>query len=288
MENLSVVPGKDLRFSCLLDFLCTAPFLAEKRLILLEGMPPLEKEQVQELEKVMHPSTILAIFDSSPDRRRAAVKALLQCAKVQSFDLLKGMELRSWVLRLFQKEGRTIEQDALVELLQLCGEDQWTLEQEIMKLVSYATGRVTANDVRLLVEPRGEMLVWRLTDLLGAAKEREALRYAKKLTERGHDAHSLWNILLWMLRNLISVSAACEQEANLHVALVAKKAGVPFHSTKALLPLAKRMSSSALTSLVHKAVRDDMALKTGKFRTSARDTTELLAAIDRFILSFSL
>jgi DNA polymerase III delta subunit len=142
---------------------------------------------------------------------------------------------------------------------------------------------VTAADVTELAVPSGEQEIWALTNYLAAGRREDALRYAQRLLERGEDAFSLWNILLWMLRTLTTVTAAV-QAGERQPAQIASLYRVPFPTAKNLLPLASRLSLPSLRALVEWGAAADVQLKTGGYRATQEAPQELTALIDRFIL----
>lgn len=284
--NLSVLDGAGLTLRVLLDEVSVAPFAAEKRLVMVEGIPKFSKEDIESLDHVMHPDCVLAFWDPKPDKRLAGTKALLAAATVREFAPLTGHPLRQWVRSTSSLLGTPLEDAAIGLLLDIVGEDQDMLWQEIQKLsIARPMSAVSAADVRALAVPSGEQEVWHLSNLLAEGRTAEALHYARGLLQRGEDPHSLWSILLWVLRSLVAVHAAAA-DGNTQPARVATAAGVPFPTARTLLPLGGSVPFPKLRSLHSWAVAADIALKTGGYRSSGDAQQELLALIDRLIVRF--
>jgi DNA polymerase-3 subunit delta len=283
-ENLLSLPSQRLTYRALLDEVSAAPFIAQKRLCIVEGVPSFTKEEVEALPAAMHPDCVLLIVDPKPDKRLAAVKALRAVATVKEFPVLAGAPLIRWLTQYVSSLGRTLTADAREALLRIAGEDQEVLSQEIDKLALYAPpGEILREHVEAIVVPSGEQEVWQLTRYLSDGSGTAALRYASGLLERGEDPYSLWNVLLWMLRTLVPVVAAV-REGEREPAKIASLFKVPFPSVRGLLPLANRMHLSTLKEFVSWAADADIALKTGGYRFTKDAPQELLALIDRFIL----
>ncbi|MEN9560894.1 MAG: hypothetical protein RIQ56_167, partial [Candidatus Parcubacteria bacterium] len=138
-------------------------------------------------------------------------------------------------------------------------------------------------DIKNLVVPSGEQEVWHLLQLLSSGRTHDALRYARGLLEHGEDPFSLWNMLLWMLRNLVAVTSAV-REGNRNPAKIASLHHVPFPTAKTLLSFSEKLSLDRLRSLVNAAVDADIGLKTGALRATSESPEELVALIDRFVL----
>ncbi|MDO8649312.1 MAG: DNA polymerase III subunit delta [Candidatus Peregrinibacteria bacterium] len=283
-ENLQRLDTASLTLRTLLDEVATMPFIAEKRLIVIEGMPKFTKEEFALVIGSVHPACVLLFVDGEPDKRSTVYKELLKTAKVTTFAPLKGRSLLQWLVPFVTLQGGRAEVGALESLIAIVGEDQETLAQEATKLCTYAAGRtITTVDVERIAVPSGTQIIWHLTDLLSAGKGREALSYARTLLERGEDPYSLWNVLLWMLRNLITAGGlAVDGKAD--VRNIASFARMRPDMARALASLVQRVDRATLTAFVERTIADEIALKTGGIRATDEAPEELTAVIDRFII----
>jgi DNA polymerase-3 subunit delta len=284
-ENCAVIDGPKANVRSLLDEISVMPFLAEKRLVIVEGIPKCTKEDIQTLEAQIHPQVLLLFVDPKIDKRTAGAKELLKTADVKEFTELKGPVLLSWMHTFAQAQSATFAPKAAEMLMEFIGEDQDQIAQEIYKLALHANGeKITAEDVDLMVIPTDEGVIWKISDLLGAGDKPGALRYAKRLIDRGGDAYGLWAIMLNMLKNLIAVSAA--MDAGNHSSKdIADVTGVHIFAVRSLQTHAKRASQQKIASFLSWAADTDRDLKTGVYRSTDEAPQELRALIDRFILS---
>jgi DNA polymerase-3 subunit delta len=282
-ENLVRLEGKTAKVRSLLDEITVMPFLAERRLVIMEGLPRFTKEQLQTVVEQIHPSTILAVVDPKLDKRTAAAKELLSLAQVKEFPPLTEVSMRKWIESFLRSQSTTIEKDATELLLEWVGEDQGLMAGELEKLSLYARNRnITRSDVEELSLPTAEGVIWKLTDLLASGKKKEALAYAHRLLERGGDAFGMWAILLSMLRTLVAVSVAAK-EGKRDPRSIASEVGVHFLAVRSMLPLASRMHMDALRTFLDQVTESDIRLKTGVYRATEEDSEELKALLDRFI-----
>ena len=249
-ENYIRLEPTGLTFRMFLDEIAAAPFIAEKRLIVVEGTPKFSKEEAVLIPDHLHPSCVLLIADPTPDKRLSAVKELQKISTLKKFPMLDARSLASWIDQEAKRLGTGIAVDARTLLTEIVGEDQEMLASELAKLSLAATGRsITKEDVEEVAVPSGDRDVFILTNLIAAGKAKEALRFATGLLERGTTAQSLWGILLWMLENLTLVTAAVQaQERN--PANIASRLGVPFPSVRTLLPLASKVDLPRLKELI--------------------------------------
>ncbi len=286
-ENLLVLSSADVTYRLLLDEVGTMPFIGDKRLVIIDGVPKFEKEEIESLPQHIHPSCLLLFCDPKPDKRLTSVKVLLKIADVKEFAPLEGAALGGWIRAYAQGKGTACDARAASLLLEIVGENQDTLAQEIEKLAVFAgTQQITEDVVRRLAVPSGEREIWQLTNELARGQTQPALRYVRELLSRGEDPYGVWSILLWMLRNVVTVhAAAASGERN---AANLAKMGVPFPSVRTLQPFADRLSPEKLSSIVNWAADTDIDLKTGIYKATAEAPEEILGLIDSFILRFAV
>lgn len=284
-ENVSRVDASTTSIRTLLDEVSVLPFLAEKRLIVIDGVPKCSKEDIELLEKCVHPSALVLFVDAKPDKRSGGVKELLKQAKVKTFDPPKGPVLQTWMRAFAKEQGITIDPTALQTLIEYTGDDQSMLAREIEKLASYHPGQtVTRDDVELLCVPTEEGVVWKISDLLATGGKQQALLYAHRLISRGGDAYGLWAILSSMLKNLVAVHAA--SDAGIHSqSEIAEETGIHPFAVRSLVQYSRRLDSQKASRFVHWAADADRALKTGGLRSTDEAPQEIEALVDAFILS---
>lgn len=282
MENLLTLDGKHITLRGLLDEISVAPFIASRRLVVVSGVPKFSKDEMKVLFQSIHPSCILLFWDPAPDKRLSGLKELMANATVKEFPVLRGAALTDWMIATAKANGAALMHDAAAALLQIAGEEQDMLAQEIAKL-SIGRTDITVADVRLLAVPSGEQEIWHITNLLVRGDLPAALGYAHSLLRSGEDAFSLWNMLLWMTRCLGAV-VLCVNEGERNPAKVASMTGVPFPTARTMIPAGGAISIEALQSLIEWAVAADRDLKTGGYRATAEANQELTALIDGLIV----
>jgi DNA polymerase III delta subunit len=167
------------------------------------------------------------------------------------------------------------------------GEEQDLLDQEIAKLSLYAstrTGRITRADVEEIVLPTDEGIIWKMTDMISAGRKNDAFSYATRMIDRGGDPYGMWAVLLSMLKNVINVRGAA-QDGGSDPKDIGQEIGLHFFAVRSLLPYARRVKEGALSRHLETTVSSDIALKTGGYKATDEAPEELLALIDRFILT---
>ena len=282
-HNFLVLEGAELTVRALLDEVGVSPFLAERRLVFIRGIPRFSKEEMETVLAHSHHDVILVFIAGAPDRRLGGVKVLMKLATIRQFPLLRGVKLMEWMRTISADAGLKIEEDALRALVECIGEDQEVLYHELKKLNLFVgTGTISRHHVwTLAVANSDEGMIWHLGELIGG-RDHNALVYIHELLERGEDPFRLWNTLLWMLRSFLQVSmlraeGICEREIIRHVVLRPQM-------MQACLTVARSTNILRLREVLRHALDADRNIKTGEYRASETEPGERLALIDQLVL----
>ena len=290
-ENLLRRYGKETSIREIIDDIAIAPFLSEKRLCILDGLPRAKKGDGEKVLQSIHPSTILLVLletELGPRAKRTiAEKELIAIADVREFPTLAEAKLKEWMHAIATEYGSTIAPDAMQLLLTHAAGDQFLLSTELHKICLYASGQeVVRDDVESLSVCRGEREVWQLLDLLGAGKTNEALQYIQMLQEQGVNVGTLWASFLWMMSTLVQVKSAIDSGTT-DTWQIARDLRLRGSSVKSLVPLARKLSHAKLHTIISHIVDADRGLKTGEYRATAAQPIEHCALFDRCILALS-
>lgn len=286
-ENLIDIDAKSSTSSDIFDAISAMPFIAEKRLIIVRGMPPIDKESIDLctlFRDLLHPAAALLFVIPSLDKRLSVSKALIALCETKTFPSLSDSEILQWIRREFSLRSSTIMSDVPQTLLSLCGNDQWILHHEIEKLaLASSDAPITRQLLFSLCIPSGSEIIWRFTDAIAAAKPREAMSYLHWRLDRGDDAMGLWYVLLSFVRNLALVSSALAEGLRTERS-IAERTEINPMGVRSILSLARSLDPAKIASILSFAADAEIALKTGGFRSSTSDMSEVIALIERLIL----
>ena len=290
-ENLAEFDGKKTTYRELRDEVTVAPFIAEKRLIVVEGIPKGKKGDVESVVSDMHPDVVLLFTFNADIGKRAKFtvvqKELKGCAECKEFPVLTAQQLKQWIETFLADLGGSASEEARHLLLEMIGEDQQLLAQELRKIALFAHGRqIESEDVRKMVACSAEREVWKLMDFLGDGRTEDALQYVRELMDRGFSPQALWNTFLWMTSLLVQVVAYVE-EGETNPWTIAGELRVNGSGVRAILPSARKMDRQFLQKILDQALTADRGLKTGVYKATNEAPQELLALIDRSILAFA-
>lgn len=282
-ENFLQIEGSQTSLSPLLDAVSVMPFIAEKRLIVIQGLPKIDRDECKALAESIHPQTVVVVVEGTPDKRFGITKEILALATVHEYNPLAPRELLRWAQDLLAARQSSIAPDAFLSLVSFVGSDQWVLESELKKLSDYAQGEILPAHIEALAVPAGEQVIWRLTDLIGGRKADEALLFLRSRMERGEDPYGLWVILLNMVKNLMLVWAGLDAGLR-DERSIASAFGMHFLSVRGLMPLARSLTRESIDALVTFVSASDLGLKTGVYHYTSERQSEVVALTERTIL----
>jgi len=139
----------------ILQEILSAPFLAEKRMVVLENLLISKREDVQKEilkrieEKAFPEDVVLIIWEAieKPTLKHAKVlfERLLKEKIVQHFEELSGAKLSGWILAEVKARGGEIELQAANVLGNALGADMWAISNVIDQVISYSDAREQKN-----------------------------------------------------------------------------------------------------------------------------------------------
>ncbi len=196
---------------------------------------------------------------------------LRKSAKVQEFNLLRSYQLREWIKKYAEKQGRDINNQAIEKLINYIGNDLWRMSNEIEKLASFTKQRIEEKDVEELVNPEIDTNIFNTIDALGQKNKKQALRLVREHLIKGESEGYLLNRFVYQFRNLLRVKDLLERGTSIN--LLAKKAGLhPFVAQKTSQQV-RNFSFEELKKIYQKLFEIDFNIKTGKI--DARTALEL-------------
>lgn len=267
----------------------TAPFLSEKRLIIVKNFfqtakPEQQKIITEKIAKGISDSTILVLFEDQPlDKRTSVYKKLVKTCALEEFNTLENYDLIQWIITKAKDIGTSLNHELASYLAELAGDNLWNLENEINKLALYRQkGNITKQDIDLLTTPASHDIIFKLTDLIGQKRTREALEMLEKMTKKGEDIKFIYHMIVRQFRIIIQIANLLEKNKPLPEIIKLLKLH-PFVVSNTAKQ-AKKFPKSALTKIYQSLLDIDIADKTGKIKTTTSNTKEFLLEVEKFII----
>ncbi len=262
--GLERVDGGSVRSHELRAALQAVPFLANSRLVIVEGLA-LNKGVSDKLEAIMAEvpvSTVVVFVDREVDQRTSVFKQLAKADKVVKFEPLSGPKLLSWVKAEIEKLGGAAAPLTVRELVEVAGEDQWRLSGEINKLVNF-NPEVTIEVVREMVTPSVEQSIFELVEAMTAGRADVALAGYHRLLVRRESEIYILTMVQWQLRNLLLAKAA---PGNMSPPELAKAAGMSPYVAGKMATAQGRLHEEVLTEAYAAAADCEYDIKTGRLK----------------------
>lgn len=290
--NLSILDGEKESAGTIIAECETLPFLGVKRLVILENLPPSANTKIPE-EKVnailnflenIPDSTVVLFVNPLPDKRTKFFKQLLNIAEIEEFNLLDSKKLPEWVLKEVSERKGKILHGAVPYLIEKTGNNLWSLNNEIDKLIAYCDEKaISENDIDKLVMPNFNVDIFKLTDLIGLKRTKEAIDILEKLTDTGISAVQIFNMIARQFRIFLQLNEIKKEPAK----EIASKLGLhPFVVQNSLKQL-NYFNENELKKALNSLLKIDIKLKTGLIKISADNENMFILELEKFIINFT-
>lgn len=257
MERLNGLEIDDQRLG---SSVTAMPFLAKSRLVIVENAGQNKKlaEMVLKLLDQIPESTVAVFYEAEADQRTSYFKQLSKKAQTVKFDNLPLPKLEVWAKQLFESLGTKAEPAAVRRLVDITGDDQWRLNNEIQKLANFGEA-IGVKEVEEMVAESPSETIFDLVEAMSAGRLKDALGMYHGLLEQQVNEHYILTMVIWQLRNLLLAKAA----GSISPRELAQKAGMsPFVAEKAM---AKRnqFSEGTIKKAFLLALETDYEIKSG-------------------------
>jgi len=195
--------------AALLDELRTPPFLAPRRLVVVEDAAPFVARArdvlVAYLAKPSATGTLVLTLDKLP-RNEKLGRAVREAGLVVACLPPREYELPRWIAARVRSHGKRMDSPAARRLAECVGVNLPILEQSLVKLALYVGARdvITAGDVEALVEDLPATTIFKLTDAVGNRDAAKALRVLDSLIAQSHEPSYIISMIRWALERLIN------------------------------------------------------------------------------------
>lgn len=287
--NTTFLDGHEITLAELVTVCDAVPFLAAKRLVVVEGLlgrftsgkategertPPSAAETklaeaLADYLQRLPPFTELVFVEEKEFNRAHRLFGPLTKAGAEIVQPKRwlGEERQEWLKRWLADrmaaKGGSISTAALREIAAYDDTDLNLLDSELDKLMLYAAGRqIEAKDVQKLGSFAWQGDIFRLVDALGQGNSRSALSALRHLFNRGEAPHHIFAMVIRQFRLLIQAKEL--QETGQKVEQVASALRTkPFVATK-LLRQCQRFTLPQLEGIYWRLLEVDTAVKRGQ------------------------
>jgi DNA polymerase-3 subunit delta len=270
--NVTQLDGRELKLGEIRNYTDAMPFMADRRLVVVNGYLSQQKGQ-EELKQLvaylqhLPPTTDLVFVESEtfPKNHPLLKTASEIGATVMQFAEPDKNSLRSWIMKRVQEYKAAIEPEAADLLGRLVGSDLRTLNNEIEKLTLYVDSQraIQRVDVELLTPYTEESEDFGLASAIGQRNARKAYDQLRKLLDEGKHPMSILGSIAAQVRGLLEVKDMAER--GLSPAEIAKVKGWRSdYAAKMRMKEAANFSIDRLEDILEMLLEIDLDIKTGR------------------------
>lgn len=214
--NFSLFYSADSEVGTIKDAVETLPVFTAHRLVILKNAHELKDSELLQLEPLLEnpvPSTVFVILADKVDKRKRAIKLLLDHAFCVEFKKPYENQVPQWIVHLAQNVGLKITNDAIHRLYRLVGNNLSELESQIFKIQDYIGTKtvIEVSDVNSVVSFSREESVFDFTKAIGQKDRVKALEQLVSLMDQGQSEAGIIALLARHMRVLLTVRAGLDQ-----------------------------------------------------------------------------
>ncbi len=279
--NYHYFEGKDTVPEKLIDLAETMPFLAERRLIVVEnsGFFKSAQDKLADYLKEIPETTTFVFVEEQVDKRGRLYKACKDAGYAAEFSAQNEETLKRWILGMIQKEGKQITQRALDEFLERTGSDMANISSELEKLFCYTLDKddIASADVDAVCTRQINNRIFEMIEKVAAKQQKAALDLYYDLIALKEPP---MRILFLITRqfNLLYQTKLLRGKGYDNKSIGSKLSLAPFIASKYMSQAAK-FTGEELRSALEECVAAEESVKTGKMA----DTL----AVELLIVKFS-
>jgi len=259
----------------------SSPFLAEKRLIVIENILSSKDEEmlaglVERIKADKIPTSNVVIFwqgdSAGQDKRSKKLKVVEELEKLllkekyaQEFVKLSEDKLLTWISQELKKMNAKISKPAAIFLARNIGEDLWALFGLLNQLALYVGEKeIGLGDVQLFLEEKADDNAFNLVEAIVAGDHKRAFKLLEDQKNLGEDTFKIFGLVVWQFRLLLQLRSLFESEDGLTSDAAASKLKIhPFVARKNW-PVIKKHSLAKLKEIYDQLLEIDIKTKTGR------------------------
>lgn len=232
--NVCLLDGKTEKAEKIFSEITAAPFLAERRLIVIKNILNNKDEEV--LEKIIEainkknlPEVNVIIFFQEEEKGKSKIvqELFLLLSKQQYVyekKFLNEKELRSWLEKETRARGGKINLAAINTIIKATGNDSWLLNSLLDQLVAYKAGEeITSEDINLFVEEKTEDNIFALAEAVAYGEKNKAFKMIEEQRKNGVADGYIFSMILRQFRILTQAADLLKKNPQLSAEAVAKE-----------------------------------------------------------------
>lgn len=264
--NFSRYTGKGISESEIIDLAETMPFLAERRVILIEGSGFFKNkaDKLADYIPSMPEYAHLLFVEDEVDKRSRMYKAVKKAGRVIEFVAQDSATLGRWVLGRLNEAKKKITRADLELFFSMVGNDMSNIENELEKLICYTAEKdsVSSHDIMEIVTPQISNHIFDMIRAVTEKRQRDALLLYHDLLALKEPPLRILALLSREFNMLLQVKSMGER--GYQVGEIAEKTGLRDFAVRKYQPVASRYRLVTLNKALDDCVSAECDVKTGR------------------------
>ena len=279
--NYHYFEGKNTIPEKLIDLAETMPFLAERRVIVVEnsGFFKSAQDKLADYLKQLPETSFFIFVEPQVDKRGKLYKACKDVGYIAEFNIQDEQTLRRWILGRLNKEQKLITERALAVFMERTGSDMENIASELEKLLCYTLEKpdITEADVDAICTRQINNRIFDMIEAVASKRQEAALELYYDLLALKEPPMRILFLITRQFHILMQVKDL--RRLGFDNKSIASKAGIPEFAVRRNLVQAKSFSMKELRAALEDGVRAEEDTKTGRM------TDQL--AVETFLIRYS-
>lgn len=273
--NVIRLDGKKIEPSTLFAEIAAAPFLAAKRMVIIENIASsADKETMaalmERLEKQSFPESSVIVFwqGDAVGKTKEAKKLYELLTKekyAQIFEVLTGDALIRWLTKEFADRAVAIMPNALQYIATNTGSDVWQAHTLVDQLAAYKKGgTVELADVVHFLPEKLDDNIFSMIEAIIQGNHKLGLKLLYEQRRLGQEDMQLFGMIVWQFRVLLQIADLLDKEPYAQPDMMAKQLELHPFVVKKNLSVVKRYPYEKLKNVYTSLYKIDWKTKTGQ------------------------
>ncbi len=264
--NFHYFEGKDVRSQEVIDLAQTMPFLAERRVIMLEnsGLFSHGGEDLAEYMSAISPTAYFVFVEPTVDKRSKLYKAATAKGRAIEFKAQDETTLKRWILGLLKKENKNITERDLNLFLDKTGSDMENIRGELEKLFCYCMEKdvITAQDIEAVCTKQVSSQIFDMINAVAESRQKAAMDLYYDLLTLKEPPMRILFLITRQFNLLLQVKELRNKGFDANT--IGEKVGLAGFIARKYAAQAAKFKEADLRSALTDCVETEEAVKTGR------------------------
>lgn len=264
--NYHYFEGKDVAVGEVIDLAETMPFLAERRVIILENSNLFARggEQLAEYLASLAETAFFVFVEPAVDKRSKLYKAVAAKGRAIEFKAQDESVLKRWVLGFLKKENKNITERDLNLFLEKTGTDMENIRKELEKLLCYCMDRdvISAQDIEAVCTKQVNNQIFDMINALAQGQQKKAMELYYDLLTLKEPPMRILYLITRQFNMLLQVKELKNKGYDANI--IGEKVGLAGFIARKYVAQAGKFKEADLREALKDCVEAEEAVKTGR------------------------